>query len=89
MDALPLGAGDSQAALSGRDPLLRLHLRFPRRDARCLGAACHPCLAATDVMGNWKNIPVYLAEGDIQEIVRSSDGSWLKFRSLDAARTSG
>jgi hypothetical protein len=30
-----------------------------------------------DVMGNWNNIPVYLARGDIQEITRSNDGSWL------------
>lgn len=32
---------------------------------------------AADVMGNWKNIPVYLDQGDIQEIIRCRDGSWM------------
>lgn len=30
-----------------------------------------------DVMGNWSNIPGYLARGDIQEIARSNDGGWV------------
>ncbi|MBA3310738.1 MAG: hypothetical protein H0U28_11930 [Nocardioidaceae bacterium] len=32
---------------------------------------------AADVVGNWKNIPVYLDQGDIQEIIRCRDGSWM------------
>ncbi len=31
---------------------------------------------AADVLGNYRNIPVYLARGDIQEIVRLGEGGW-------------
>lgn len=31
---------------------------------------------AADVMGNWWNIPAYLAKGDIQEIERLAGGGW-------------
>lgn len=31
---------------------------------------------ATAVLANWNNLPTYLANGDIQEIVRLNDGGW-------------
>ncbi len=31
---------------------------------------------SADVIGNWNNIPEYLARGDIEEIERTGDGSW-------------